>query len=114
MPRRANGIYYVETDWDYFIAPVTTSNPETTITTTAPSNGTIVVNNAGDLNITSNGYTIPLYSRSYTSDYITYDYSNVTIPTYDEFTYNPKSGLQLNFDDLYKYGVKPPKRCIRI
>ena len=111
MPRRANGVYYVERDWDAFIAPVTTSNPETTITTT-PSNGTIVVSD-GDLNITSNGYTIPLYSRSYTSDYITYDYSNVTIPTY-EFTYNPKSGLQLNFDDLYKYGVKPPKRCIRI
>ena len=111
MPRRANGIYYVERDWDAYIAPVTTSNPETTITTT-PSNGTIVVSD-GDLNITSNGYTIPLYSRSYTSDYITYDYSNVTIPTY-EFTYNPKSGLQLNFDDLYKYGVKPPKRCIRI
>ena len=94
MPRRANGIYYVETDWDYFTAPVTISNPETTITTTASSNGTIVVNNAGDLNIT-------------------YDYSNVTIPTY-EFTYNPKSGLQINFDDLYKYEVKPPKRCIRI
>ena len=111
MPRRANGVYYVERDWDAFIAPVTTSNPETTITTT-PSNGTIVVSD-GDLNITSNGYTIPLYSRSYTSDYITYDYSNVTIPTY-EFTYNPKSGLQLNFDELYKYGVKPPKRCIRI
>ena len=113
MPRRTPGIYYTVTDWDDYIAPVTTSNPETTITTTASSNGTIVVNN-GDLNITSNGYTIPLYSRSYTSDYITYDYSNVTIPTYDEFTYNPKSGLQLNFDDLYKYGVKPPKRCIRI
>ena len=111
MPRRANGIYYVERDWDAYIAPVTTSNPETTITTT-PSNGTIVVSD-GDLNITSNGYTIPLYSRSYTSDYITYDYSNVTIPTY-EFTYNPKSGLQLNFDELYRYGVKPPKRCIRI
>ena len=111
MPRRANGVYYVERDWDAFIAPVTTSNPETTITTT-PSNGTIVVSD-GDLNITSNGYTIPLYSRSYTSDYITYDYSNVTIPTY-EFTYNPKSGLQLNFDELYGYGVKPPKRCIRI
>ena len=111
MPRRANGVYYVERDWDAFIAPVTTSNPETTITTTS-SNGTIVVSD-GDLNITSNGYTVPLYSRSYTSDYITYDYSNVTIPTY-EFTYNPKSGLQLNFDDLYKYGVKPPKRCIRI
>lgn len=109
MPRRANGVYYTETDWDYFIAPVTTSNPETTITTTASSNGTIVVNNAGDLNITSNGYTIPLYSRGYTSDYITFDYSNVTIPTY-EFTYNPKSGL-LNFDG---YRVKPPKRCIRI
>lgn len=112
MPRRANGVYYVETDWDTFIAPVTISNPETTITTTASSNGTIVVSD-GDLNITSNGYTVPLYSRGYTSDYITYDYSNVTIPTY-EFTYNPKSGLQLNFDDLYKYGVKPPKRCIRI
>ena len=111
MPRRANGVYYVERDWDAFIAPVTTSNPETTITTT-PSNGTIVVSD-GDLNITSNGYTIPLYSRSYTSDYITYDYSNVTIPTY-EVTYNSKSGLQLNFDELYKYGVKPPKRCIRI
>lgn len=113
MPRRANGIYYIETDWDYFTAPVTISNPETTITTTASSNGTIVVNNAGDLNITSNGYTIPLYSGSYTSDHITYDYSNVTIPTY-EFTHNPKSGLQINFDDLYKYEVKPPKRCIRI
>lgn len=113
MPRRANGIYYVETDWDYFTAPVTISNPETTITTTASSNGTIVVNNAGDLNITSNWYTIPLYSRDYTSDHITYDYSNVTIPTY-EVTYNPKNGLQLNFDDLYKYEVKPPKRCIRI
>ena len=111
MPRRANGVYYIERDWDAFIAPVTTSNPETTITTT-PSNGTIVVSD-DDLNITSNGYTIPLYSRSYTSDYITYDYSNVTIPTY-EFTYNPKSGLQLNFDELYGYGVKPPKRCIRI
>ena len=111
MPRRANGVYYVERDWDAFIAPVTTSNPETTITTT-PSNGTIVVSD-GDLNITSNGYTIPLYSRSYTSDYITYDYSSVTIPTY-EVTYNSKSGLQLNFDELYKYGVKPPKRCIRI
>lgn len=111
MPRRA-GFYITETDWDTYIAPVTISNPETTITTT-PSNGTIVVSD-GDLNITSNGYTIPLYSRSYTSDYITYDYSNVTIPTYDEFIYNPKSGLQLNFDDLYKYGVKPPKRCIRI
>jgi hypothetical protein len=112
MPRRANGVYYVERDWDAFIAPVTTSNPETTITTT-PSNGTIVVSD-GDLNITSNGYTIPLYSRSYTSDYnIIYDYSNVTIPTY-EVTYNSKSGLQLNFDELYKYGVKPPKRCIRI
>lgn len=112
MPRRASGVYYVETDWDTFMAPVTISNPETTITTTS-SNGTIVVNNTGDLNITSNGYTIPLYSRSYTSDYITYDYSSVTIPTY-EFTYNPKNGLQLNFDDLYKYVVKPPKRCIRI
>ena len=93
MPRRANGVYYVETDWDTFMAPVTISNPETTITTTS-SNGTIVVNNTGDLNIT-------------------YDYSNVTIPTY-EFTYNPKNGLQLNFDDLYKYVVKHPKRCIRI
>lgn len=113
MPRRTPGIYYTVTDWDAaYTAPVTISNPETTITTT-PSNGTIVVSD-GDLNITSNGYTIPLYSRSYTSDYITYDYSNVTIPTYDEFIYNPKSGLQLNFDDLYKYGVKPPKRCIRI
>lgn len=112
MARRANGVYYVETDWDYFTAPVTISNPETTITTTS-SNGTIVVNNTGVLNITSNGYTIPLYSGSYTSEHITYDYSNVTIPTY-EFTYNPKNGLQLNFDDLYKYEVKPPKRCIRI
>ena len=109
MPRRA-GFYITETDWDTYIAPVTTSNPQTTITTT-PSNGTIVVND--DLTITSNGYTVPLYSRSYTSDYITYDYSNVTIPTY-EFTYNPKSGLQLNFDELYGYRVKPPKRCIRI
>ena len=111
MPRRTPGVYYTVTDWDAYIAPVTTSNPETTITTTASSNGTIVVND--DLTITSNGYTVPLYSRSYTSDYITYDYSNVTIPTY-EFTYNPKSGLQLNFDELYGYRVKPPKRCIRI
>jgi len=113
MPRRANGVYYVERDWDAFIAPVTTSNPETTITTTA-SNGTIVVNNDGNLGITSSGYTIPITSRNYISDYVTYDYtthdySNVTIPTY-EFTYNPKSGL-LNFDG---YRVKPPKRCIRI
>ena len=111
MPRRTPGIYYTVTDWDAYIAPVTTSNPETTITTTASSNGTIVVND--DLSITSNWYTVPLYSRSYKSDYITYDYSNVTIPTY-EFTYNPKSGLQLNFDELYGYRVKPPKRCIRI
>ena len=110
MPRRA-GFYITETDWDTYIAPVTTSNPQTTITTT-PSNGTIVVNHDGDLNITSNGYTVPLYSRNYISDYITYDYSNVTIPPTYEFTYNPKSGLQLNL--LYEYGVKPPKRCIRI
>lgn len=119
MPRRVPGIYYVERDWEAFMAPVATSNPETTITTTS-SNGTIVANYDGDLSITSNGYTIPLHSRNYISDYITYDYSNVTIPTYDtysptyEFTYNPKSGLQLNFDELYEYGIKPPKRCIRI
>lgn len=112
MPRRV-GFYITETDWDTYIAPVTISNPETTITTTASSNGTIVANNDGNLSITSNGYTVPLYSRSHTSDYITYDYSNITIPTY-EFTYNPKSGLQLNFDELYGYRVKPPKRCIRI
>ena len=46
MARRANGVYYVETDWDTFIAPVTISNPETTITTTS-SNGT-TYETAGD------------------------------------------------------------------
>ena len=108
MPRRAS-FYITETDWDNYIAPVTTSNPQTTITTTASSNNTIVINHDGDLSITSNGYTVPLYSRSYISDYITYDYSS----NY-EYTYNPKSELRLSFDELYGYGIKPPKRCIRI
>lgn len=113
MPRNTIRSNYTTIDWDAYIAPVTISNPETTITTTSPTNGTIVINHDGDLNITSNGYTVPLYSRNYITDYITYDYSNMTIPTY-EYTYNPKSGLQLKFDDLYMYGLKPPKRCIRI
>lgn len=113
MPRRTIS-NYTTIDWDAYIAPVTTTNPETTITTTASSNGTIVVNHDGDLRVTVDGYAMPITStRNYISDYITYDYSNVTIPTY-EYTFDPKSGVQLKLNELYKYGMKPPKRCIRI